>query len=440
MTPTNTNQIHQLSAGGATRFQGTINEPGTVTVNGQAAAMSTSTNFVANPVLSSGTNTVAVVARDGSGNVATNNYQVVVPPQGTVSPTYDSAGNMTNNGSGQTYTWDAENRLTKITQGSNTYQFAYDGLGRRISETDNSTLTKQWVWVGTTMAEERASNGTTVTKRFYAQGEQIGGSAYFYTRDHLGSVREMTDSSGTAIQARYDYDPYGRVTPVGTTTIASDFQYAGYYEHASSGLNLTLFRAYDPNTAKWLSRDPIAEKGGINLYDYVLNNPILFEDPLGLCRTNLDRAGQLLIGVGNLALSLAMAIGAAGTSATGVGIGAGILLGIGAGTTFTYGMANIGGAFTPDTPEGNALSETVEGMPSTLNQAVGSAIAGPTGQTVGAGLDFSTELGEGNLLMQSESDAEQSEGLLKGGNAMGEMIKKEMEAKKKADQKGQGCP
>lgn len=48
----------------------------------------------------------------------------------------------------------------------------------------------------------------------------------------------MTDSSGT-IQARYDYDPYGHVTTI-TGTVPSDFQYAGYYTHATSGLNLTL--------------------------------------------------------------------------------------------------------------------------------------------------------------------------------------------------------
>jgi RHS repeat-associated protein len=277
----NLNQITGTAAGGATRFQGTISEPGTVQVNGHAAAMSTGTNFVANPTLSPGTNTVAVVATDGGGNATTNNYQVVVAGGATSSPYYDAAGNMLNNGNGQTYQWDAENRLTQITQGGNTYQFAYDGLGRRVSETDNGTLTKQWLWVGSTLAEERTSSGTVVTKRFFEQGEQISGSSYYYTRDHLGSVREMTDASGN-IQARYSYDPYGRVIPVGTINLASDFQYAGYYEHAASGLNLNLFRAYDPNTAKWLSRDPIGINGGINLYGYVGNGPINLYDPYGL--------------------------------------------------------------------------------------------------------------------------------------------------------------
>jgi hypothetical protein len=36
---------------------------------------------------------------------------------------------------------------------------------------------------------------------------------------------------------------------------------------------LTLFRVYDPNTGRWLSRDPLGEKAGVNLYDYVGGNP-----------------------------------------------------------------------------------------------------------------------------------------------------------------------
>jgi RHS repeat-associated protein len=46
--------------------------------------------------------------------------------------------------------------------------------------------------------------------------------------------------------------------------------------------HLTLHRTYRPDLAKWLSRDPIGENGGINLYGYVANNPVNWIDPLGL--------------------------------------------------------------------------------------------------------------------------------------------------------------
>jgi RHS repeat-associated protein len=52
--------------------------------------------------------------------------------------------------------------------------------------------------------------------------------------------------------------------------------------HAPSGLYLTKYRVYDPKDGRWLSRDPIGEAGGINLYAYVGGNPISFIDPLGL--------------------------------------------------------------------------------------------------------------------------------------------------------------
>jgi RHS repeat-associated protein len=128
-------------------------------------------------------------------------------------------------------------------------------------------------------AEERDAAGN-VTKRFFSGGEQIGGVNYYFAKDHLGSVREMTDASG-AVCARYDYDPYGRSTKV-SGDLEADFGFTGFYRHQASGLNLTLFRAYDPELGRWTTRDPIAEIGGLNLYAYVGNEPISFIDSLGL--------------------------------------------------------------------------------------------------------------------------------------------------------------
>jgi RHS repeat-associated protein len=90
----------------------------------------------------------------------------------------------------------------------------------------------------------------------------------------------VTDASG-ALKARYDYDPYGKSVVVdGNMNV--DFGYTGHYFHAPSGLNLTLYRAYNPALGRWLSRDPIGENGGTNLYGYVFNSPVKLVDPLGL--------------------------------------------------------------------------------------------------------------------------------------------------------------
>lgn len=205
----------------------------------------------------------------------------------------------------------------------------YDPLNRivKIVETRNGTVasTRQFIWAGDQLCEERDASGN-VTRRFYNQGEQIAGTNYFYTRDHLGSVRELTDGSGI-VQAAYNYDPFGRATKT-QGSLDSDMQYAGMYAHQPSGLNLAVNRQYNSGLARWMSRDPIYEptfrvagrqpehanpsamvaskrawhlpgvkstlakmvmpvgklqaKNGLNLFAYVNNNPINFRDSSGL--------------------------------------------------------------------------------------------------------------------------------------------------------------
>jgi RHS repeat-associated protein len=141
------------------------------------------------------------------------------------------------------------------------------------------------VWADGTQPAEERDGANTVLRRFYAEGEQAPGTAgpldrLFYAKDHLGSVREVTDAAGV-LRARYDYDFWGKRTRVSgdAETVVG---YTGHHHHGKSGLVLTWYRAYDPDTGRWLSRDPIAESGGINLYGYVGNNPVNATDSLGL--------------------------------------------------------------------------------------------------------------------------------------------------------------
>jgi len=64
-------------------------------------------------------------------------------------------------------------------------------------------------------------------------------------------------------------------------SLAADFQYAGYYAHLPSGLNIAVRRAYNPTLARWISRDPLKEHAGTNLYAYVHGEPTGFIDPNG---------------------------------------------------------------------------------------------------------------------------------------------------------------
>ena len=222
---------------------------------------------------------------------------MAVSGSGSKTLTYDANGNLTSDGT-RTFEWDPLNRLTAVTSGTHRSEFTYNGLSQRVKivEKDNGavTSTKQFVWVpGAAQPSEERDGSNNVTKRFYPQGEQIGSASYYYTKDHLGSVREMTDGSG-AVQTRYDYDPYGRRTKL-SGSLDADFGFTGHYYHQPSGLDLTKNRAYDADLGRWLSRDPIGEDGGINIYGYVLGNPIRFIDLFALDRLVGFYAGNPII-------------------------------------------------------------------------------------------------------------------------------------------------
>jgi len=60
------------------------------------------------------------------------------------------------------------------------------------------------------------------------------------------------------------------------------FMFSTKYYDWETGLYYYGHRYYNPSTGRWLSRDPIGEKGGKNLYGFVKNNPISCVDRLGL--------------------------------------------------------------------------------------------------------------------------------------------------------------
>jgi RHS repeat-associated protein len=185
--------------------------------------------------------------------------------------------------------FDAVNRVTAVVKGTRRSEFFYDGVGRRVRMVEREGATtvsdRRYIWDGGEIVEERdGANASVVTKRYFGAGvQEVAAQAttnLFYSRDHLGSVREVTDANGNLV-ARYDYDAWGRQTQV-FGTYRADWGYAGYFVHRASKLNLTWYRAYDPDLGRWVSRDPIAEQGGLNLYGYVDNNSISFIDNYGL--------------------------------------------------------------------------------------------------------------------------------------------------------------
>jgi RHS repeat-associated protein len=158
-------------------------------------------------------------------------------------------------------------------------------LGRRIAIiSQNGTITTEnrYLWCGDSLCQSRTS-ADVVTRRYYPEGEvrPQGNTLLYYNRDHLGSVRDVLAVQNGSRVAAFDYDAYGKPTQT-SGRLSTDFRYAGMFYLQEAGLYLTQYRVYDPNNGRWLSRDPIGENGGVNLYTYVGGNPLSWVDPLGL--------------------------------------------------------------------------------------------------------------------------------------------------------------
>lgn len=228
-------------------------------------------------------------AYDPSGNrlteqVGTSNYTATYNALNQLSTTTAPGATRTNE-------WDAKDRLVAVNVGNQRTEFTYDGMDRMVSirQLTNGVEAsfRRLVWCDRKICEERDAAGA-LTKRLFERGMKVETGpttgSFFYTRDHLGSVRELTDGSGT-VRARYAYDPYGRGTRL-SGDMEAEFGFAGMFRIVEAGLAGTRFRNYDAEIGRWLSRDPLQRaelQEGPNLYTYVRNNPVNATDPLGLC-------------------------------------------------------------------------------------------------------------------------------------------------------------
>ncbi len=164
---------------------------------------------------SPGTWTLTETASDGRGGSCQQSAPFTVLP-GDQAFTYDPNGNLLSDGT-RSFEWDAENRLVAVVAGTHRSEFLYDGLGRRVGmvEKENGATVgqREYLWDGREPIQELSTDTGTSLRDFYPQGYEEGATALYYTRDHLGSIREVTDAQGQ-LRARYDYDPYGRMTKV----------------------------------------------------------------------------------------------------------------------------------------------------------------------------------------------------------------------------------
>jgi RHS repeat-associated protein len=203
---------------------------------------------------------------------------------------YDEAGNLLLNGH-DVYVYDAENRLVSFQSSSAPATYAYDGDGRRVTRSIRGAL-QTWV----TYVQVYDAMGKMIAE-YNNQGAGLGGqtSAKFITSDHLGSTRVVTKADGS-VKGRYDYLPFGEELGAGisarnnttmlySSTDATRQKFTGHERDAESGLDFMQARYCSSMAGRFMSPDSVAgspsNPQSLNLYAYVMNNPMKYSDPTG---------------------------------------------------------------------------------------------------------------------------------------------------------------
>lgn len=231
--------------------------------------------------------------------------------------THDLDGNLTSDGR-WTYDWDCENRLIGMeTQAAAVavgvpkirLDFAYDARHRRIRKVlktgwDGTDFTRQserkFLYDdGWNLLAEVDGNGAAVATYLWGldmsgsrQGaggvcgllaERINGRTYLPSYDGNGNIVRLTPVDENESDTIYEYGPFGEILrATGPMAVASSFQFSTHYWDKETDAVYAKRRYYAASSGRWLSRDPIEEEGGIHLYNFVLNSPVHFVDPLGL--------------------------------------------------------------------------------------------------------------------------------------------------------------
>ena len=175
--------------------------------------------------------------------------------------------------------------------------FTYDAGGVRQSKTANGVTTSYFT-EGNRIHKEERSDGKTLIYAYDESGIAsitYNGTLYYVQKNFQGDIVALVNQSGDVV-AKYVYDAWGNgkvCNASGTENTSSSFigninpfRYRGYYYDVETGLYYLQTRYYDPQAGRFLSPDSVDYIapdliGGLNLYAYCNNNPVMYSDPTG---------------------------------------------------------------------------------------------------------------------------------------------------------------
>ncbi|WEO94960.1 RHS repeat-associated core domain-containing protein [Streptomyces sp. FXJ1.172] len=205
------------------------------------------------------------------------------------------------------YTWDSEDRLASvITPDGTRWRYTYDALGRRtaklrLAEDGETVLERvEFTWDGTTLCEQTTTSPDLpglVTLTWDHQGlsplsqteritaaeapqKEIDSRFFAIVTDLAGTPNELVDEQGD-IAWRTRSTLWGTTAWAADSTAYTPLRFPGQYYDPETGLHYNYFRTYDPETARYLTPDPLGLTPAPNPVAYV-HNPHTWADPLGL--------------------------------------------------------------------------------------------------------------------------------------------------------------
>ena len=223
---------------------------------------------------------------------------------GNKSIVYDGCGNITFNGRNNLeIDYNFLNLPMRIhsTDGQSVVNYRYLADGSKFSATDDTG--EGLIYIGSLVYRFR--NGAyeldhaAFSQGFFRKNHLIENHEYvpvYYVCDHLGSPRSLIDHTGELMVLR-NYYPFGKTWRRPTEPVYYDYYHFNGKEQQTvgdAGLLDYGARFYDPDIARWLTLDPLADNHyNTDPFVFCANNPIKFIDPNGLDWVRNNKTGEI---------------------------------------------------------------------------------------------------------------------------------------------------
>ncbi len=318
-TPNSLNQYTSRTTPNSIDVLGKAPAATAVTVNGQNTTRQGELFHRNLTVNNSGSNGIWQNITASGGGQSESGHRYIPPANFT--PSYDLDGNLTDDGE-WLYEWDAENRLIKATRTARSQaagapyrriEYQYDAQHRRISRkeyhntgsTANSTelyLYDGWNRILTLNASQQSIQsftwGIDLSNSFQGAGgvggllwieDHTSGDVHYAASDGNGNIANLYNPDTQEITARYEYSPFGEtVRAYGSYAETNRFRFSSKSEDSLTKNLYYGYRSLKPSWSKWMSKDPLGEEGGVNLYGFVENESVNGIDYLGLALYAFD--------------------------------------------------------------------------------------------------------------------------------------------------------